>query len=191
MRLFVAFEIPEEIRRRVEERTLELRSELPKARWVRGELMHLTLHFLGEVDPELLTPLQRELGTAFATGAPMELTVTGVGAFPPRGRAKVLWAGIETAGDLAGLQASVVAAARRAVGADDDRDRGRPFHPHLTLARCRRPWPRGAVERLAAGFGDDHSRPFTVDHGTLIESRLGPGGPRYRAVESYPLGATR
>lgn len=186
MRLFVALEIPSEIQTLLGEASTGARRELPKARWVRPELLHLTLVFLGETDAELVASLDEELGQAFAAQAAFEMMVTGTGAFPPRGRARVLWAGIEASGDLAGLQAAARGAAGRVVRLEDGKKGRRAYHPHVTLARCRPTWPGWAVDKLRAGFGDRHSRPFPVAHGSLIESKLRLGGPRYRTSSPIP-----
>lgn len=187
MRLFVAIEIPQDIRQALASRAAELRGELPRARWVRAEAMHLTLAFLGETDPARRPALERELAAAFASIEAFEMGLAGVGAFPPRGRARVLWVGIEAAGDLEGLERAVRAAVRRSVGPTGDEARGRRFHPHVTLARSAPTWPRSEVERLAAAFGDAHRRRFAVDHGVLVESELRPEGARYRTLASFPL----
>ncbi len=190
MRLFVAIEVPLALREELERRVRALRGELPKARWVRPEAMHLTLSFLGETDPELLPDLHRELAGAFAAGAPLTLRLHDVGAFPPRGKARVLWTGIAGGGgepceELAALRSEVARAVFRAASVEPDKRR---FHPHLTLARCRHPWPRSAVERFREGFGEPPSDAFTVSEGTLFESELHPSGARYRVVGTYPLG---
>ncbi len=187
MRLFVALEIPNEIRRLLDEGSRALRRELPKARWVGTDLMHLTLVFLGETDQALLSALHRELNTAFAGFSSFEMTVTGAGAFPPRGRSRVLWAGIDSTIGLDAVEGAAAKAIERAGVVLKERRSKRPYHPHVTLARCKTPWPRWATEKLQADFGDAHSRPFHVDHGTLIESELGRSGPRYTAVGTYPL----
>ena len=185
MRLFVAIEVPSNIQHELERRVGAARPSSPKARWVKAKAMHLTLVFLGDTDPEKLPALHRELGAAFAAGEPMTLTVAGVGAFPLRGRKRVLWAGVDAEGDVGGLQARVAEAVERAAGVEVER---RPFHPHLTLARCKPPWPPSAVERLAATFGDAPVGSFTADHGSLIASELRPSGARYTTIETYPLG---
>ncbi len=171
MRLFVAIEIPSEIQLELERRTAALRSSLPGARWVKPRAMHLTLAFLGDTDQQLLPELHRELGAAFAAGRRMTLNIGAIGAFPPRGRKRVLWAGVEAAGDLGGLQAGVAEAVERAAGIEVER---RPYHPHLTLARCKPPWSPAAVARLAAAFGEEPAGAFTAGHGSLIASRLLP-----------------
>ncbi|MEE8524060.1 MAG: RNA 2',3'-cyclic phosphodiesterase [Thermoanaerobaculia bacterium] len=189
MRLFLAIEIPGEVQRLLADGHASLRAELPKARWVRSELMHLTLVFLGDTDPDLVETLARELTAAVADHAPMQLTVTQAGAFPPRGHARVLWAGLEADGDLEGLQTAVAGAAERTLGELTDGKQKQRFHAHVTLARCRPPWPRWAVEKLVAALARDRPPdPFPVTEVALIESALRPEGPRYRTVGAYPLG---
>ncbi len=197
MRLFVAIEIPSEIQLELERLTAAQRRSLPGARWVKPGAMHLTLAFLGDTDPKRLPELHRELGAAFAAGESMTVRIGGIGAFPPRGRKRVLWTGVEADADspegdewegLGGLQAEVAEAVERAAGIEVDR---RPYHPHLTLARCKPPWPPAAVERLATAFGEQPVGSFTADHGSLIASELRPSGARYSVVETYALGAVR
>ncbi|MCP4664603.1 MAG: RNA 2',3'-cyclic phosphodiesterase [bacterium] len=187
MRLFVAVEIPRALRDELVERSLSARHGRPKARWVRPEGMHLTLSFLGDTDPARLPDLHRELAPAFASEPPIELRIREPGAFPPRGRVRTLWARIETAGggDLAAVQAAVAQAVARAAGIRPEK---RPFHPHVTLARCSPPWPRPALEGFAAAFGEPVAESFVIRVGTLFESELRPSGARYRVVREYPLG---
>lgn len=190
MRLFVALEIPEHLRDELDRRARALRGELPRARWVKPQAMHLTLSFLGETGEDRLAGLDRELAAACATVGPIGLRLQETGAFPPRGKARVLWAGL--AGDdgrpsapLARLHAAVAAAVERAAGVAPET---RPFHPHLTLARCSPPWPRSALERFLGGFGAPPDEAFTVAEAALFESELQPTGARYRVVGSHPLG---
>jgi 2'-5' RNA ligase len=96
----------------------------------------------------------------------------------------VLWCGLS--GDprsLAALAASVAAAARRA-GATLP-DEGRPFRPHLTLARCRMP---ADVRDITAALSGFEGSPWTADRIHLIHSRP-DGQPRFETVGSWPLGA--
>ena len=74
MRLFIALEIPAETRQQLDESSRALRHELPSARWVRHELMHLTLVFLGETDRALLAELKAFIE---AVREQREPTVTG------------------------------------------------------------------------------------------------------------------
>ena len=94
MRLFVAFEIPEPVRREVRRRMAGPRERLPRARWVDPDVLHLTLLFLGEVAPERVAALAGRLGLAFAAhpALPLRLAqeeqgqVQDVGVDPARPR---------------------------------------------------------------------------------------------------------
>ena len=186
MRLFVALEIPAGPARALSERAALLARELPPAKWVRRENLHLTMVFLGEVERDELEALDAALEAPFRRAAPFELAVGGAGTFPPRRPARVAWVGLAAPPALERLQAGVAEAASPFAERTPDRRR---FHPHLTLGRCRRPWPRAAVERWRRGFDELDVEPFAVDDGVLVESRLSPRGPAYRTLERYPMAA--
>lgn len=144
-------------------------------RWGAPERWHLTLAFYGDVaDPD---PLAVRLARAAARTRPLSLSLVGAGRF---GRA-VLWAGVT--GDVADLVrlASRCAAAGRREGLDVE---DRPYRPHLTVARSRRPVDlRPAVELL-----HHHGGPgWTADRLHLVVSELG-SEPHHRDVVSWPLG---
>jgi 2'-5' RNA ligase len=203
MRLFVALEIPEPVRREVRRRVAGLRERLPRARWVDSDVLHLTLLFLGEVAPERVAELAGRLGQAFAAHPALPLRLAGGGTFPAGRPARVAWIGVTGPPELAPLQAAVARAAREALelppssvppatarAAAALREAGeRPFQPHVTLARCPSPWPRGAAEKFAGAFPGEIGPPFVADRGVLVESRLSPRGPRYRHLAELPLAA--
>lgn len=184
MRLFVAVETPEPLQQEIARLRTRLEAELPGARWVRPEGIHLTLVFLGATDGAGLGALSARLAPLFAARSPFEIAVRGAGTFPPNRPARVAWLGVEAGPELAALQAEVAAAAVEVAGIEPER---RPYHPHLTLARPGRPWPRAAVERFLVAADRPYGDPFAVARGVLVESRLGAGGARYRVVEGFPL----
>jgi 2'-5' RNA ligase len=184
MRLFVAFEIPEPVRRELTRRMAGLRERLPRARWVDPEKIHLTLLFLGETPADRVPDLAAQLGEAFAKHPPIATRLSGGGTFPPRRAARVAWVGMESPEDLAAVQADVAAAAVAAIGFEPEE---RPFTPHVTLARCEPSWPRGVAEKFTAAFPGEIGPPFVVDRGVLMESKLSPRGARYGVVETFPM----
>ncbi len=201
LRLFVALDLPVAHRREVVRRAGSLRGELPPARWVKAEAMHLTLVFLGDTPPRLLDPLSAALAPAFAASVPFDLVLSGGGTFPPRGPARAAWVavhGVEVAGAveaggggataLVALQGRVADAVADALERPAERKR---YHPHVTVARPRRPWNRSAVERFAAAFETPVAEPFRVGEGVLYRSRLDPGGAIYTPLERFPLAAPR
>lgn len=190
MRLFLALPIPEAVRQEIERRAGQARRELPRSRWVKPEALHLTLVFLGDTDPVLLPELDEAIRCACSAVVPFPLRLTQAGTFPaPAGGraqpARVAWIGVDGGRELAELQERV----RRAVAAVVPQPLdARPFHAHLTVARCSSPWRSADVERYLRCFKGHLADPFPVDRAILHESVLGPQGSRYRVVSVFPLG---
>lgn len=182
MRLFVALVPPQRVLDEIEEAVAPLRSIEPGLRWVRGDLWHVTLSFLGEVEEGRLDRLVPRLAKAASRHVSLELSFAGAGSFPPGGaRARVLWTGLY--GDrraLARLADSVAAGAHRSGIGIEQR---KAFSPHLTLARSRHPADlRMILERLSHYAG----HPWTADSIHLMRSH--PGAQvRYERLESWPL----
>jgi 2'-5' RNA ligase len=188
MRLFVALPVPEAVRREVRRRAAGLRERLPRARWVDPDLIHVTLLFLGEVEPGPAAALAAALGSACAPFPAMSLRLAGAGTFPAGRPARVAWVGVAAPAPLTDLQAAVAAAARATLG--ETRETApdqRPYRPHVTLARCPSPWPRGAAEKFVAAFPGEIGPPFAATAVVLVESRLSPRGPSYRNLAELPL----
>jgi len=185
VRLFVAVELPEAIRREVAGRASRVARTLPPAKWLRAEALHVTLAFLGEVDGASAAPLASALAEAVAPLAPFPARIAGAGAFPPRGGARVLWLGLEPPAPLVAL-AGAVRGAIAGCGLPFDE---KPFRAHLTVARCRAPFRErereAAVRALAAG----EALELRVERVGLIESRLGSAGADYTTLAEAPLGA--
>jgi len=183
MRLFVAIVPPAGVLAELAAAVEPLQAAAPELRWAGRSAWHLTLAFLGEVDDAVLPDLTTRLERAVRRHPPQQLAIAGGGAFPSRGRARVLWAGIR-ADDraLAALAASVAAAARRA-GAPPP-DEGRKYSPHLTLARCRQPANVAALTTGLTGFA---TADWTAQSVHLIRSHIGGGAPTYEDVGEWPL----
>jgi 2'-5' RNA ligase len=191
MRLFFAVELNEASRRAASRIASDLSRALAGAggadvSWVRPENMHLTIRFLGETAPERA----RELAVAFA--APLstpafDLRFSGVGTFPPRGPARVIWIGITEGHEaLAALHSEVE---DRLVAHGIERE-GRPFRAHLTLGRVRTRLRPGAAAIIGAAAAD--ALPASAARElTLFESRLSPHGATYTALVRTPLGPAR
>lgn len=176
-RLFVAIDLPEEVRR---ELARFRREEVPGARWVPVEQLHLTLRFIGEADDAARAAVQQAL--AAVRGVPFPLAVQVVGHFPPRKNPHVLWVGADAGAPLTDLQEQV----ERSVQAAGIAPEGRPFSPHITIARLRE-----TPSHLVAEFEKRHQAfacpPFPVDAFHLYESTLTPKGAIHERVRSYPL----
>ncbi len=154
-------------------------------RWTLPEQWHLTLAFAGHVPERAYDDVLARLERAARKRHPVQARITGGGAFPNVGRAKVLYAGLESDAEELRRAATGARAALLKAGAEVD---GRHFRAHLTLARTGRPVEASNWVRLL----DTYSGPaWQVDEIALVASHLGEGPrrrPRYEVVETFSLG---
>ena len=180
-RLFVAIDIPEEVRAVVERGVIPIRERYPRARWVPTRNQHVTLKFLGTTVPRLLGPVTQVVGEVATEHRPFETRVCELGAFPSSRRARVLWVALE---DPAQRLQKISAGLDERL-AKEFRPESRPFTPHLTVARFDPPVQLDdEIGTLAL-----ESRPFTIDWLVLYESHLRRPAPVYERLAAFPLGA--
>ncbi|MBI5367975.1 MAG: RNA 2',3'-cyclic phosphodiesterase [Planctomycetes bacterium] len=187
IRAFVAAELSAAVRAELAAALAELRRAEPGVKWTAPENLHLTLKFLGELPAEILERAHAAVALAAASCPPLELTVRGVGAFPPRGAPRVLWVGCADRPPALGAAVLDLETRLDLVGIPRE---ARDFAAHVTLGRVktvRRP------DRLRAALAPFAGALFGVSpvaDWTLFSSRLLPTGPVYTALARFPLGAT-
>jgi 2'-5' RNA ligase len=182
MRLFVAIEIPSEIRGALAAFLKELRAIAPQAKWVRADNLHVTLKFLGEVEPSKFAVVRTALA-AMRFPQAVALDFRGLGFFPNEKRPRVFWTRMEASPNLAPLAADIDQAMHKLGFSLEER----PFTPHLTLARFN---PPGLPPKLLAAAQQNQSRSFgslTTREFHLIESKLRPTGAEYTNLQSFPF----
>lgn len=182
-RVFIAIELPASVRQRIKDHIDGLRHALPDARasWSREENLHLTLKFLGDTPVSQVETLSQATKRAARKALPFEIVVKGCGAFPPRGQPRVLWIGIEDpSGHLGKLQEGLADECAQAGFARETR----PFHPHLTIARLRR--PQGS-RQLAALHEEMGFETETVGASGLavVRSELRSEGSRHTVISRH------
>lgn len=176
MRLFIAIEIPEDLKKWL----ARLRVDIPGCRWTALEQIHLTLAFLGEVDEARLEGLTAAL--ARIRTPEFSLRLVGTGCFPGRQHPRVLWVGVEREPRLEALAARV----RTALLAQGIPQEERHFSAHITLARLKLAKPSEC-----AAFLDQHRNlklpPFSVRDFRLFQSRLTPHSAEHIPLKTFPL----
>ncbi|HLE59354.1 MAG TPA: RNA 2',3'-cyclic phosphodiesterase [Candidatus Limnocylindria bacterium] len=185
IRLFVAVPLGELLRAELADAVADLRAASHtngEWRWMEPADWHVTLAFIGWVEPGAPSGLAAALSSSVAGHAPFWVDTGGLGAFPGHARARVLWYGVA---DPDGRLADLAWAAGTATGAAQDRDR--QLHAHVTLARSRdrrgtAPDPTWSDARLPAGRLD-------VDRVILYRSRVDRVPVRYEALAEAPLAA--
>ena len=176
IRLFVALELPADLRRRMGQLSTGVRD----ARWVAEENLHLTLRFIGEVEKYLVDELVDALAGIESPAFP--LTLSGAGHFESRKRVRAVWIGTEKSDELASLVARIEHALVGAGLAPE----GRKFSPHITVARLKGA-PPGDVAKWLSANTLFKAFPFHVTRFALFASYLGRAGPTYEIVETFPL----
>jgi RNA 2',3'-cyclic 3'-phosphodiesterase len=183
VRLFVALDIPAEVRRAIGETIARLHDVAKGARWVRPEGVHVTLKFIGETPEEKVARIEAALRDVRAHGA-VEAKFHGAGFFPNERHPRVFWAGVEASPNLAELAGEVDKRLSQ-LGIEAET---RAFKPHLTLARFKSddglPHLREAIKKLEPfDFGAMRTSEFH-----LFQSQLGRGGAKYTKLVSFPFG---
>jgi 2'-5' RNA ligase len=186
IRSFVAILLSEAVRSAVAEEISRLRPLAPRLGWVDPPNLHLTLKFLGELVAKELEEVKDALVEAVAGTPPFSLVLLGMGAFPGLARPRVLWIGVAEGGQAAqALQARV----EEALGRRGFPKEGRPYSPHLTIARVREPRGLGALQQAMARDAQMAFGRFEVGALSLMRSDLSPAGARYTELAVFPLGA--
>jgi 2'-5' RNA ligase len=185
VRLFIAVNLPDDVRRDIHQAAAPLRRPGLPVKWVDPEGVHLTLKFLGGVEQERLPAVEAALERACRGARPFTVALGGFGAFPTPTRARVIWVGCEPAPPLELLQHAV----EREFAELGFPVEGRPFRPHLTLGRAG-PRAHGGVPGLEAPLSQlEFSGEVVVRSVELMESALSRGGARYAVRRSVSLDA--
>ncbi|MFN0094438.1 MAG: RNA 2',3'-cyclic phosphodiesterase [Dehalococcoidia bacterium] len=187
VRLFVACEVPEDIRNSIGGVIDTLRDRSGSAvRWIRPDGIHVTLKFLGEVPVKKLPAIKLAIQEAVVGHSPFELELDNIGTFGGREGLRIMWMGV--AGDVLRLEALVraVNAALAVVGFEPER---RPFRPHLTLGRVRDEIPTRQRAEIEVAVGKTPVPPVSwrTAQVSLMRSRMTMQGAMYDVLATFPL----
>lgn len=186
-RVFVAVDVGNAVRREAARAVsalamkLEMAKVPPKVVWVKPAALHVTIRFLGEVEPDEVERLIPLLAPPIAV-APFDIAWRGIGTFPNNRHPRALWLGVTSgSAQLAAIEAEI---SKRVAGAAVDLDRA--LLPHLTLGRVKMAgagvdWPK-ILQAAEVRHATSH-----VDRVTLYRSNLTQFGPNYTELVSAPL----
>jgi RNA 2',3'-cyclic 3'-phosphodiesterase len=176
-RLFVAIDLPDEVK----EHIANICFGVPGAKWVPKDQSHLTLRFIGEVDDNRYAQVSYALSEVIASG--FDLTISGVGHFPPRNRPTVLWVGIEKNEEFIALKKEIDNALKTTEIAQEDRK----FAAHITVARLGLHTPVHKVAEFLSVNGLFKITAVPVRQFHLYSSVLTPSGAVHRKETTYTL----
>jgi RNA 2',3'-cyclic 3'-phosphodiesterase len=187
-RLFVAVEVPEPLKDRIEQAQRKLRGIVPKAtiRWTPREQFHLTLKFLGDVETQRVESLSEKLRTACQDFKSLPVRATRIGLFPKPSRPRVIWVGVEDPREqLQALHGRI----DEAVSGYAVPEPPRPFVGHVTLGRIQLIGRAEAVALAAAAtaHSDEVFGEWTLREVILFRSELTPQGAVHSVQATVPF----
>lgn len=186
MRLFVAVELSESLRRAAADAAGRIRRQAGRAieaRWVDPEHMHVTVRFIGQVDDDRVPELVKVVAEPLSV-PPFEIALGRCGVFPPRGGLRVIWIGLTS-----GLQSLTAMhdEFNQRLAPLGFAPETRPYSAHLTLARVkegrnpeRRDAPaalRTAIEAVDVGLAQ-----CRVERATIFRSHVRSTGSWYEPL---------
>ena len=187
IRAFIAAPLPGAIRERIQALHSELKKiENRSVRWVRPEGIHLTFHFLGDIEEAGIESLGQMISAAGSGFKPFPVRVRGLGAFPGLKRPRVFWAGLEAGEEIQQLHLELKQGLKELRYPVESRK----FRPHLTLGRVRSPGGISELIQKIESLSESDLGEFEVREIVLFRSELKPGGAVYTPLQCQILGQT-
>jgi 2'-5' RNA ligase len=181
-RCFVAIPLGDELRAGLATAIADWRDrpDTTDLRWADAAALHLTVAFIGGVEPAAVDGLASAIAGEAEPEPTLSVVTGGVGCFPSPARARVAWYGIaDPDGSLERLAAAVRRAAKMPVDPH-------PFRPHVTMARTR--GERAVDLRSWIREADAPAGRLDVDAIHLMRSHLDNGPARYEVLRDIRLG---
>ena len=189
LRLFLALEPPDPVRRRLAAIQERLRHQAGRhadeVRWVAPGSIHLTLQFLGAVPEERVEAIQRTVEEVAAGSRPLRLELRGAGGFPNARRPRVLFTSLGGEVEELGRLVAEIGLRLSPLGFPPEERR---FSPHLTHGRARDGRGAAGLGGALASASSEEAVPWRAEEIVLFRSHLSPGGARYEAIGRFRLG---
>lgn len=185
MRLFLAINPASDLQLRIEKATSAVRRAAPDLRWIAPDRVHLTMRFLGEVPVDRVPAIGESVDAVVSRHGETPFTLNGIGAFPNFRRARVVWVSVEPHPRLELLHHDVEEACTQ-MGFEPE---GRPFRPHLTIARVPDGTDETTLRALSrAARAVQFAETAEVSSVDLMVSEPAAGGVQYRLLHASSLG---
>ena len=183
IRSFISVHLSENVREQIARFQTGLKIPGTDIKWVRPENMHITLKFLGDIQPDQIDSIENVIRDVAGSVTPFNVWIRGAGCFPNEHHPRVLWLGIFTKTEIPGHMARDLNGRLAVLGFQTEK---RKFKPHLTLGRVRTLKNIGQVvgRMRQEGFESDG---FHVNQIHLMQSRLKPSGAEYSVLKSIDL----
>ena len=183
-RIFIAINIPEEIKNELISYQKELASL--SARWTPKENLHITLVFIGEINSSEVSEVLRVAREIAKGHSSFYLKLNKITLGPPNKPPRMVWAQGESNSLVTALKNELEEAFLKSSKISYNQKEKRPYRPHITLARFKK---EQLFKPPALKIDKDIDCSFLVDKIEVMESNLEPSGAKYLILESIKLGA--
>lgn len=172
MRAFIALELPEEIKVEIKNIQQDLDKAGVQARWVKPEIAHLTLAFLGSITPNRVEPISKTLKEVAGKIKSTKLYLSQIGCFPHPTKARIVF--IDLGGELEKLNA-LTTKIRKGLKKEKIWFDKKPFRSHVTLGRIKK---RQNLTKIIKEIKIKEIE-FIANEISLTKSQLTETGPIY------------
>lgn len=183
MRCFIALELNDTIKDQLQSAQEHFKNIGGKVTWCGRNQMHLTLIFLDEIAEDLIPKIVEAMTAGAAEVPPFEFNVENIGAFPPKGQPRVIWAGVSECPPLLKLQ-QLLEESLKPLGFKPEE---RAFTPHLTLGRVRDRIDLPRYINAQKELTNFQAGTQKLEKLILFSSTIRPTGAIYTAVAEVPL----
>ncbi|OQB74921.1 MAG: 2',5' RNA ligase family [candidate division TA06 bacterium ADurb.Bin131] len=186
MRVFVGIKITSSIMEKLKEVLSFLQEYRNQIRTVRPENLHITLKFLGNITHNMYSQFSENLQNSITEFSPFEVAIEGIGFFPSKNRARIIWVGIKKNNPLENLYKIVEDSAEKINILPDNKK----FHGHITVGRIKTDIHPNLINAIEEKFKERNWENMRVENITIFESILHPDGPKYKELKTMTLGGT-
>ncbi len=183
MRIFLAAEVPGDIRKNISGFIGELKEMTGGVKWVNAENIHITLYFFGEVKENDYSNLLKYLEDIKSIVNPFEITIRRVSAFPSLNRPRVIWCGVDDGSKYLLKTNSFVKNIVFKKSLNVNREE-KEFKPHLTIGRVKGHYSKDLVEKIMNNSEREFGS-FVIEKFILFKSTLTKKGPIYEILKEY------
>jgi 2'-5' RNA ligase len=185
MRVFLAIDINESVKREMENIIKKLKRLGANARWVRPDNAHITIKFFGEISESEIELIMEKIKEGIADIIDFNIAVEKLGVFPEYGKnPRVVWAGVRVGKELEKLYNELNKRFSK-IGFPEEH---KEFKPHLTLCRIKN---SSGLSGLKKGIAENENHSFgeiSVDNIILYKSELTSNGPVYSIIRKFSFG---
>ena len=186
IRSFLAFELPLDIKKTVEEVLDQAKQYDLSIKWVPLMNIHLTVVFLGNIQEQDIPDIGEGIEKSCSQTAVFHISLDNMGCFPNKRNPRVLWLGLKGEIKRMSIFRDEIQNQLLPFGITQEK---RPFRPHLTLGRFKKSDKKNSlkVEKLIESYQQVSGPEQILPELVQFRSDLRPGGAVYTKIASWPL----